>query len=677
MSERRRWIVVGGVVVLLAIFVAQLALTIRTESITWDEDDHLFAGYMSLKTGDFGLNPEHPPMVKMLAALPILGMPLRVPGLQRRDFKHEAFLDGKEFLFKNDADTMLFRARMAAATLTILLALLVFLAGREMFGVAAGFVALVLLVFDPNQIAHGAFVTTDSGLTCFMFATVFAFYRYVKRPTIWRLLVVGLAAGLALAAKHTGILVFPMLLVLAFCEWWMGRKVDAGAEAAAPQRRMGLVQYVLALAVITAVSLTVLWGFYGFRYAARPAELQLNPTAAEYIGQLSRPREAKLLTAVAHFHLLPESYIYGLADVRMMDDFYSSFLLGKTYPHGVWFYFPFAIAIKSTLAFLILLGIALWAIATRKLTRWREILFLTVPPALYLIVAMSSHMNIGVRHVLPLYAFLEVLIGGTAVALVAWRPGWKYVFGVLILFQIVTSLRAFPTYISYVNEAWGGQKNAWWLLSDSNADWAQQLKGTKKYLDARGVKDCWFVYFGEGVVDANYYGIPCRMLPTTDALWMDEKFYDTPEVVDGMVLISAGDLSGFEFGPGELNPYEQFKSVKPTGVIQNGIYVYEGKFAIPLAASIGQRQKAEDLLAAGKLDGALMEAQRAVALAPHAVAANVVLGDVLAALGRKSEARAAYEAALQAARTIYPEFQGGAATGIEEKENKLLRADGK
>jgi hypothetical protein len=532
-----------------------------------------------------------------------------------------------------------------------------------MFGTAAGFVALVLLVFDPNQLAHGAFVTTDTGLTCFLLASVYAFYRFVKRPTIWRLVLVGLAAGFALAAKHTGILVFPILLVLALCEWSLRRKAESSSEE---RRRLSIAQYVLSLAVVTVLSVTVLWASYGFRYAARPAGLQLNPASAEYIGSLSRPREAKLLATAAHYHLLPESYLYGLADVRLMDDFYSSFLLGKTYPHGVWFYFPLAIAIKSTLAFLILLGIAIWAVATRRLTRWREILFLTVPPVLYLAVAMSSHMNIGVRHVLPIYAFLEVLIGGTAVALARQRR-WMYVFGALILFQIATSLRAAPTYISYVNEAWGGQKNAWWLLSDSNSDWAQQLKATKKYLDARGVKDCWFVYFGEGVIDTGYYGIPCKALPTADALWVDEKFYDTPASIDGMVLISAGDLSGFEFGPGELNPYEQFKTIKPTGVIQNGIYVFEGRFEIPLAAALGHRQKAEELLAQGKVDEALVEAQRAVALAPNAVAGNVALGDVLAALHRRDEARAAYEHALKAAQTIYPEFQVGAIPGIQKK----------
>jgi len=134
-----------------------------------------------------------------------------------------------------------------------------------------------------------------------------------------------------------------------------------------------------------------------------------------------------------------------------------------------------------------------------------------------------------------------------------------------------------------------------------------------------------------------------------------------------MVLISAGDLSGFEFGPGELNPYEKFKTIPPTGVIQNQVYVFEGHFEIPGAAAIGHRQKAQDLLAAGKPGEALPEAQRAVELAPHEVATNVVLGDVLAALQRKDQARAAYEQALKFAQTIHPEFQVGYIPGIQKK----------
>jgi hypothetical protein len=154
-----------GFIVLLTVLAFQLAWTARRNSITWDEDDQIYAGYMSLRHGDFGLNPEHPPLVKQLAAVPLLPMTLKMPPLEGREFKHEAFLGGQDFIFRNDAETVLFRARMAAALLTILLATLIFFAAREMFGAGAGLVALALFVFDPNVLAHGAVVGTDMGLS--------------------------------------------------------------------------------------------------------------------------------------------------------------------------------------------------------------------------------------------------------------------------------------------------------------------------------------------------------------------------------------------------------------------------------------------------------------------------------------------------------------------------------
>lgn len=658
-SKLGRVAVVVGVAALLAILVTQLALSIRQESITWDEDDHIYSGYMSLKTGDFGLNPEHPPLVKMLAALPLLSMDLKVPPLQGREFKHEAFLNGKEFVFGNDADKLLFRARMAASLLTVLLAVLVFCAAREMFGVAAGFFALTLFVFDPNFLAHGAFVTTDVGLSCFLFASAYAFYRYVKKPSLGRLLLVGIATGLAFAAKHTGVLAAPSLVALALVEWWRSRKGEGG-------ERFSFGRAFGALAVTAVISLTILWGFYDFRYAARPAGLELNPPAADYIKGLSRPNELKLLQTVSHYKLLPESYIYGLADVRMISDFYASYLLGTPYPHGVWFYFPVAMVIKSTVAFLALMLVALWAIVSGKL-RGREVWFLTIPPVLYLIVAMSAHMNIGMRHVLPMYAFLTVLQAGAVMALARKSRAWLAVGLVLLAMQVITSVRAYPDYIPYANELWGGPKETWHLLSDSNADWAQQLKATSKYLQQRGVKDCWFVYFGEGVIPYQYYGIPCRALPTQDALWIGEKFYDIPAEVDGPVLISGGDLSGFEYGPAELNPYAQFQTLKPSAVIQNGVYVFEGHFAIPMAAAVGHLQRAGEYLDAKQLDSALAEAQTAVQLSPTSVQAHMMLGDVLRAMGREPEARQTYEEALKLAQTVAPEFQVGSVPGIEAK----------
>jgi len=298
-SSNHKW-VAAAVAALLVVLFVQLAFIADRNSITWDEDDHIYAGYMSLKHGDFGLNPEHPPLVKMLAAVPLLPMELKMPPLQGRSFKIEAFLNGKDFIFKNDFNKMIWRARVAASLLTVLLVLLIFLATQEMFGTGAAFIALTLMVFDPNLLAHGAVVATDIGLSCFMFASVYAFYRYVRIPSRWRMIVVGIATGLALAAKHTAVLLFPMLFMLAGTEVFRSEKSS---------RSLQIKRFAVSLVAIAVIALTILWAFYGFRYQARPDGLQLNPPMAESLSNLSRPHEARLLAGVAHWHLLPESYI--------------------------------------------------------------------------------------------------------------------------------------------------------------------------------------------------------------------------------------------------------------------------------------------------------------------------------------------------------------------------------
>jgi tetratricopeptide (TPR) repeat protein len=653
-----------GVACLLVVLGVQLVLSVRRQSQTWDEGDHIFAGYMSWTRSDFGLNPEHPPMLKLIATAPLLSVPLKTPEFQDRYFKEAAFLGGKDFLYRNNADMILFRTRIAAATLTLLLALLVFLATKEMFGKGPAFIALALLAFDPNLLAHGALVTTDVAFSCFMFATIYAFYRHVKAPSVWRLVIVGLAAGLALAVKHTGLLVFAMLLLLAICELVRNRNAATRGTEGYESYRKHSLKLAASLVSICLIALAVLWSFYGFRYRARPNELQLNPTLAEYVQQL-KPHEAWIVSTMASWRALPESYLYGLADVRLTADFYTSYVLGKIYPHGVWFYFPVAFAIKSTLAFLALLVLAVTAIATRRFKCWPEILFLLIPPTVYFLVAVSGGMNIGVRHILPVYVFLSVLIGGAAWSFIRQKRGWAYVVLALLLFHAVSSLRSFPTYLAYSNELWGGPSNTYKYLTDSNVDWGQQLKATKQYLDQHGIKDCWFVYFAEGVAEPSYYGIPCKPLPTMNTLWLNQQI-DVPPSIDGPVLISASNLSGVEFGPGSLNPYEQFKQLRPTAVIEHGVFVFDGHFELPLASALSRVQKAQNLLEAGKLELAMAETRAAVDLAPNAVQPQITLGYVLRAMGQPEKARSAYEKALALAKTVEPEFQVRSVPSIEQ-----------
>lgn len=657
-SARRIWMTSGVAFLLLVLFL-QLAFSVRQESIGWDEGDHLFTGYMMWKHDDFGLNPEHPPLVKLVAALPLLHMQLRVPELQHRQFKLEAFLDGRNFAAWNYDKGILFRARLAVSVFALLLALLIFFAAREMFGVAAGFIALTLFVFDPNVLAHGALVTTDVGVSCFLFGSVYCFYRYAKAPSVPRLLVAGLVTGLAFASKHTGILLLPMLLTLVICECL---RRDAGGR-----RVRTFARLTAAFIAIVLIGFSVLWAFYGFRYSARPAGFSLNPPLATYLEQISKPLEARILGTVAHLHLLPESYLFGMADIQFVDDIYTAYFFGRIYPHGTWLYFPGVLLIKSTLPLLIL-GIAtVILIATRRFRCWREILFLTLPPAIYLAVAMSSNMNIGVRHILPMYAFLYVLIAGAAAGLVHRNRRWAYVIAVLLAWQAFEAVRVSPAYMAYANEAWGGPADTHKYLSDSNVDWGQQLVAVKRYLDEHKITHCWFVYFPEGALDPGPYGIPCNFLPTTDTLWWLNVPLNAPPSVDGTVLISDGDLEGFEFGPAPLNPYEEFKHLKPVAVIQHGVYVYQGHFEIPLAAAFSDDQEAQNLLDAKNAAAALPKAEAAFALAPDAVLPNVVLGDVLTAMGHADQARPHYENALHLAETVQPAFQEGWVPAMQAK----------
>jgi tetratricopeptide (TPR) repeat protein len=229
---------------------------------------------------------------------------------------------------------------------------------------------------------------------------------------------------------------------------------------------------------------------------------------------------------------------------------------------------------------------------------------------------------------------------------------------------------AFPNYIPYSNEFWGGPSQTYKYLTDSNSDWGQQLKSVKQYLDQRGVKECWFEYFAAGVAEPGYYGIPCKPLPTLSTLWLNQPI-DVPASVEGPILISAGNLSGFEFGPGPLDPFGQFKNLKPTAVIDDSIFVFDGKFDLPLAAAISKVQKAQNLVAAKQLDEGLREAQAAVALYPDSVDTQLTLGDILLQMGQTQSARASYEKAFQLAKTIEPEFQSRSIPGIERRLKSL------
>jgi 4-amino-4-deoxy-L-arabinose transferase-like glycosyltransferase len=653
--SRRTWWAM--VLALLLLICCELFFSARQESQVFDESAHLFAGFEYWKHADFGVNPEHPPLVKLVAAVPLLPLHLKEPPpVPIPFFKAQNFIGAAQFLYGADADSLIMRARVTVACVFALgMAFLVLAAGYEMFDPQTALLALVLLAFEPVLLANGALITTDAGLACLFFASVYAFYRYVKRPSLDRLVVCAIASGLTMAAKHSGALILPTLAILAGCELIVGcreRKGQSGNTAGFSASRYA-VRLCAALFTVALVCYAMLWAFYVFRYTARPAGLHLVPQLVAYSATLQSSVEKTMIEFCARHHLLPEAYLYGWIDILQIPGARSTFVFGKLYSKGQWFFFPAMLLIKTTITLLVLLALVPFV---RLWNHRREVLFLLVPPVFFLLVAIFSNLNLGVRHILPVYPFMIVLAAAAGWHLaVRSRIGAAAVAG-LVVFAAVSSLHAFPSYLAYSNEAFGGPSNTYRVVTDANADWGQSLKWVKAYVDDHHLSNCWFDY-NVPFVDPEYYKITCKPLLSAMGRWGMGPSAAVPSSISGTILISATEVEGLLWGPDVLNPYELFKQRRPDALIGNVVLVYNGTFDVPLLAAHSRAGAAYALLGQHKMAEAIAESQSAVKLAPDSAEVQAVLGQVLMAAGRKTESQEAFATAIRLARATHPDFQ--------------------
>jgi 4-amino-4-deoxy-L-arabinose transferase-like glycosyltransferase len=652
--SRSKSLYIAAVAGLFLILACELWLSIARLSQTVDEGAHLYAGYQYWKAGDYGLNPEHPPLLKFIAAIPLLPMQLQQPHPPTTfGSKGEEYIGGGLLLYGNDAERILLRARMSASVLSFFLAACIFAAGYEMFGAVTALLALLLCVFEPNLLAHGALVTTDMAATSTIFAAVYALYRYVKKPTIARMLVLGLALGVAAIAKFSAAALLPIIVVCVLAETLRER-----LQKSAPLEHPPLALFLrrsLGCLVAVLMAWAVIWGIYGFRYVARPGSLQLVPTLAQYAVQLHSVWQAHFILWLAKHHLLPEAYLYGLVDMQVFGSHLSSFLFGKVRQGPTLPYFPMAFLMKSTLPVLLLVA-ALPFLRFRGGRPWREIIFLAIPAVVFMGVSLLALQNIGVRHILPIFPFVLLLAALGASTLAQRSRAGAYAVGALLLVHVVSSVHTFPNYIAYGNEAIGGSSRTYRVLSDSNVDWGQSLIEVRSYLKKNHVTDCWFVALGgETFSHASYYQIPCMPLPSSFEKLVGAPLPVIPETVHGTLLVSGTEASGIFTGPGPLNPYGEVLQRTPDAMIGDCILVFHGDFHLPLAAADGHASAAYALLQAGKVQEALAEAQTAVTLAPNAPDMQATLGMVLLKMGRPEEAQQAFQNARRLAQTVDPD----------------------
>ena len=648
LSRRVAIIIAAGLLVILAVL---LVSSVRQQSQTFDESTHLFAGYEYWKHADFGRNPEHPPIVKLLAALPLLPMGLHEPPASPISFfKGQDFRNGTQFLYAADADAILLRARIAVALFSLALGVLVFLAVKEMFGLLAAVFALVLFTFEPNLLANGALITTDMALACLLFAAVYAFYRYCNNPSASRLALCAIATGLTLVVKQSGILVLPILVLLALVDLF----VPKGDVVAKQNWLQHLCRLTFALVTVCVVSYVIVWASYGFRYAARPGQLQMVPTLTAYAAGLSSSLQNNSITFLARHHLLPESYLYGWVDILRIPDVRPTFLFGHHYSTGRWYFFPAVFLVKTTLTLLILL---LLAPLSRIIGCRRKLLFLTLPTVFFVVAAIASGMNMGIRYVLPIYPFCIVLAAATAGSLFNRSLFARVAVASLLLFAVLSSLHCYPNYLAYSNELFGGPSHTYRYATSTNDDWGQGLKWTRAYLDHHPDSSCWLAYYGDPFVNPAYYGIPCKPLVSGFSHAMGVPTPPVPSTITGTVLVSTTEADGWQWGPGNLNPYQLFLDRKSDATINNIILVYRGTFSVPLLAAQSNVNAARSLQRQGHLPQALDLAQTAAQQAPDSAEIQAALGQILIDSGRASEGHAALATALHLAQTNHPEFQ--------------------
>jgi len=592
---------------LAAMFFAAF-FSLKQDSLTFDELAHIPAGYSYLTEKDYRLNPEHPPLVKDLAAIPLLFLDLNFPSNDTNWTQDDGpppwwkqFNIGTEFLYRsgNNPQQIIFWARLPMLGLTILLGLFLFLWAKKYMGNWAGLGVLALFTFSPTFLAHGRLVATDIGAAFGVTIAMYYWLEFLKNPASKpKFIATTIAFGVAMLLKFTVAMLIPFFGVITILYVLLH----------SPSHKIKqLVKYsVLSIVVGLAALVFIIAPVYQFHIWNYPPERQVRDTISDMAPGNIQPYEEILAINPADSPILRPfaQYFRGVLMATQRGQFGNTTYFNDNIKAGAFLaYFPTIYLTKVPLALHALSILALagifWSLKTklyrglfRGITDWTKENFTIVALGLFILaywfIALMGSLNIGIRHLLVIFPLLYILIMWGTKGFITKIPTRKAKRATIILVTVLfilyagSSIAAFPHYIPYYNELAGGTQNGYKIAVDSNYDWGQDFGRLVLFIEENNIQKIHLDYFGGENPEYWLGDTYVRLNPREIARDLSKglALSEAGGGVEGWIAISLNQLMGGIAKPvkefdQETGFYNWILDYEPVARAGNSIFIYK------------------------------------------------------------------------------------------------------
>lgn len=602
----RTGLAIGACALLLILFAALSYSAARKQSATYDEPLHSVAGYVQRTLLDFRINPEDPALFGYWASIPHASGSLKLD----RDLRYwDAMLDDSAankwfFLWltlyrtpENDASAFINASRRMFVIVGTLLGALIAWWSWRLGGATAAVVATAFFALDPNFMAHAGLVKNDVMLSLLWAALAFALWSFGRRGNWPSLAAIVLCCAAAVNVKFSGVLAGPLIFATLLVRTLLPQDWVVLGRALKTRKARLLTALPLVCATVAVVSYLAIWACYGFRFAptsdpgvllndqpavatARANHLRARLAPGEMPTQRMWEEQGPGVPAEAILwaesrRLLPQPWLHGLLYTYGTSLYRGTFLMGEVRATGWWYYFPCAMLFKTPTATLLamLVAAAFLASQARKSVDWWSIACLTLPVLSYGASAISTNLNLGLRHILPVYPFVFAALGVALSLLIGrWRRLGSLATSLLLLALAAESLPAYPHFLPFFNTPSGGARGGLRLLGDSNLDWGQDLPLLAEWQKRHRDRPLYLSYFG--IADPAYYGIEATHLPPRANSWRFASAHGLP-TGPCYLAVSATSLQGIYTDSHWRSEFLALQQRQPVAVLGGSIYVYE------------------------------------------------------------------------------------------------------